>query len=119
MEILVAFLIIINLVLLAERYVCWHLLWSKYLEREKRADQLFDRMLVLKGIRPVAQPQLDQPRPSTPVFSREELAVIEDRIKERLEVALLRNEPMTPQQAEAEVWASLGYSQPPNLNGKH
>jgi hypothetical protein len=114
---LVIALIAINLILLAERYAFWFLLWSRYQERERRADQMFDRLLGFKGIRPIAQPQLDQSQPRTPVFSQDERDAIQDRIKERLEIATLRNEAITPAQAEAEVWASLGYSQPPNLNG--
>jgi len=107
----------LNLILLVERYAFWSILWDRIQEREARADKLFDRMLVLKGIRPIAEPKLDEYKPRTPVFSQDELDAIQDRIRERLEVATLRNEPMTPAQAEAEVWASLGYPQPPNLNG--
>lgn len=113
---LVIVLTIFNVVLAVDRYVIWERLWARYEEREQRADQLFDRMLTLKGIRSISQPQLDQPQPRTPVFNRDELDAIQDRIKERLEIATLRNEPITPAQAEAEVWASLGYSQPPNLH---
>lgn len=118
MSAVVIALVAVNLILLAERYVSWYLLWSRYLDRERRADQILDRWLGSKGIRPLAEPKLEQSRPSTPVLSQDELDVIEDRIKERLEVATLRNESISQQQAEAEVWATLGYRQPPILNGK-
>lgn len=110
-------LIAVNLILIADRYAIWFLLWGRCREREWRADQMFDRLLGFKGVRPLAQPQLDQPQPRTPVFNQDELDAIQDRVKERLEVATLRNEPITLAQAEAEIWASLGYPQPPNLNG--
>lgn len=106
-------LIAVNVLLLVERYVSWHLLWQRYLERERRADQLFDRMMVLKGLRPIAEPKLENPQPQRPVLTQDEMDGIQDRIKERLEVATLRGEALTPSQAEAEVWATLGYPNPP------
>lgn len=122
MSALVVALIAVNLILLAERYVFWRLLWAKYHEREARADQMldlllkmYDRMLALKGVRPIlTELKASETRERPPAFSQDELDAIKDRIKERLEIANFRNEPITPAQAEAEVWASLGHAQPPN-----
>jgi len=113
---LVIALAVFNIVLLIERYAFWRILWARIQERESQADKLFDRMLALKGIRPIEEPKAATPSRG-PVLSADERDAIQDRIKERLEIATLRNEAITPAQAEAEVWASLGYSQPPNLNG--
>lgn len=114
---LVIALAIFNVVLLVERYAFWRILWARIQEREARADKLFDRMLALKGIRPIAEPKAEEYRPRTPVLSQDERDAIEDRIRERLEIATYRNEPITSEEARAEVWASLGHSQPPNLDG--
>lgn len=78
-----------------------------------RVQQALNRILVLKGIRPIAEPILDTPRPRTPVLSDVEAEGIQDMIKEEMEHAELLGKPITREQAARQVWNSLGHHEPP------
>ena len=99
-------------------------LWRKIerLEREKaavvaeaqaRIQDAVNRILVLKGVRPIAEPALDVPRVSGQTYTADELDNLRDMVRERLEVAQYRGEPVTEEQAKAEVWAGLGFQAAP------
>lgn len=120
-------LIALCLVLGSEVVILW--LKCERLEREKDAiqaasfadkrDLLRDtsnRILQLQKVRPIAEPALQAPAKSTPSYSVDELDNIRDMIDERLEQANFTNTPMSRQQAAAEVWAGLGYLEPPLEN---
>lgn len=99
--------------------------WRKCerLEREKAeaAAESFrvmresvNRILSIKGVRPIAEPVAPMERPAPPVtFTADELDHLRDMVRERLEVAELRGQPITEGQARAEMWGSLGFSTAP------
>lgn len=112
---------VLTLVLAVQLCVLWRKV--ERLEREKteiarmaqdRVQDAVNRILVLKGVRPIAEPVLDAPvRIAGPVYTADELDNLRDMVRERLEVAQYRGEAITEAQAKAEVWAGLGFQAAP------
>ena len=104
------FVVSLSFVVVAFGFCVWFLVkdrnfWrNEYRARDQEARQreqhLFDQMLRIKGFRATSEPTTPQPAVArAPVLDSEDLAIIDDRINERVEAGIV-----TP--SEGYLWAS-------------
>jgi len=116
----------LSFVVVAFAFCVWFLVkdrnfWrNEYRARNQKAEEreahLFDQMLRLKGFRATSEPNAPAPHVRKASLDPEELAIIEDRISERVEAGImkpsegfawanqLRNGSVTPAQIDQILW---------------